>query len=404
MNPRDSASQKIDYKQIMKFILGKKIEMTQVWKNELIVPVTKVKVEPGVIVQLKTAARDGYTSAVVGFGTRREKNINKPQLGQMKDLGKFRFLKEFRYKHKEDSAEFEKLNRGDKIDLNTFEVGDMVNVQGTSKGKGFQGGVKRHGFHGQDKTHGNKDQLRMPGSVGAGEPQHVFKGTRMAGHMGNKTATVTNLKIVEVNPEEQTISILGGIPGARNSVVYIIGRGELKVSKQEVKEEVKSEKAEEVKVEVVSEKVEEVKSEVVSEKAEVKTEEPKAEDTSTSSAQDVKVEAPIVEEPKVEEAKTPEPKVEDTSTSSAQDAKAEEPKVEEVKAEVKKEEPKEEKFEDTYIDKFNKLSKEEKDKFSSAEMTEAISALEEKYKLDLVPLVTMIVVKEIAIEDLTNCS
>ncbi|KKR19939.1 MAG: 50S ribosomal protein L3 [Parcubacteria group bacterium GW2011_GWE2_39_37] len=393
MNPilEGSSSKKVDYKQIMKFILGKKIEMTQVWKNELIVPVTKVKVEPGVIVQLKTSAKDGYTSAVVGFGSRREKNINKPQLGQMKNLGKFRFLKEFRYKHKEDNAEFEKLNRGDKIDLNTFEVGDMVNVQGTSKGKGFQGGVKRHGFHGQDKTHGNKDQLRMPGSVGAGEPQHVFKGTRMAGRMGNKTATITNLKIVEVNPEEQTISILGGIPGARNSVVYITGRGELKVIKQEIKEEPKEEKTAEVKPEVVSEKVE-TKEEV---KAEPKVEAPKVEDTSTNSAQEVKT-----EEPKVEGVKVEEPKNEDTSTSSAQEAKPLEPK-----AEPKKEEIKEEKFEDAYVDRFNHLSKSEREQFSSTEMTEAITALEEKYKLDLVPLITKIVVKEITAEEVEKyCS
>ncbi|MEI7497934.1 MAG: 50S ribosomal protein L3 [Candidatus Falkowbacteria bacterium] len=221
----------------MKFALAKKIEMTEVWRNEIVVPVTKVKVEPGTVVQVKNQTKDGYTAVVVGFGLRKPKNINKPQLGQMKDLGNFRYLKEFRYKldrNQAEKAEFEQLTRGGKIDLTTFETGDEVSVTGTSKGRGFQGVVKRHRFHGQNRTHGNKDQSRMPGSVGAGEPQHVFKGTRMGGRMGGKSATVSNLEIVEIDATDQTMLIKGALPGCRNSVLYICGRGALSLASAEI--------------------------------------------------------------------------------------------------------------------------------------------------------------------------
>ena len=219
----------------MKYILGKKIEMTRLWQGETVVPVTKVAVGPCTIVQKKTASQDGYDAVQLGYGEKKAKNIAKPQIGHTAGLGNFRWMREFRYNfagRSSDQTEFEKLSRGDVVDASTFVVGDLVNVVGHSKGRGFQGGVKRHGFHGHNTTHGTKDQVRMPGSIGAGEPQHVFKGTRMAGRMGNEQVTVQNLEIIQVNTEDNTILIKGGLPGARNSLVLISGDGELTVSKE----------------------------------------------------------------------------------------------------------------------------------------------------------------------------
>lgn len=237
----------------MKFILGKKIEMTQVWQEDKVVAVTKVQAGPCKVVQVKTEDKDGYKAVQVGFGDKKEKNINKPQIGHTKGLGNFRYLREFR-------AEDE-VKRGDMIDIATFGKGDIVRVTGTSKGKGFQGVVKRWGFAGQVKTHGNKDQLRMPGSIGATGPAHVFKGTRMGGRMGGKQITTTNLEVIDVDVENNILYIKGSVPGARNGLVMIKGEGELKIleseklkadSKEELKEEVETEeKAADAKAEAV---------------------------------------------------------------------------------------------------------------------------------------------------------
>jgi large subunit ribosomal protein L3 len=221
----------------MKFIIGKKQEMTQVWQGEKVVAVTRVKVGPCVVTQVKNEEKDGYEAVQLGFGERKEKNIKKPQKGHMKDLGNFASLKEFRVPAGE-------LKVGDKIEASTFEVGDSIQVVGTSKGKGFQGVVKRHGFAGTNEQHGNKDQTRMPGSIGATGPAHVFKGTRMAGRMGGDKVTMKGLEIIEIDLENNTLLISGTIPGARNSLVYVSGEGELKIS--EVKVEEKEEKKEEV--------------------------------------------------------------------------------------------------------------------------------------------------------------
>ncbi len=214
----------------MKFIIGKKLDMTQVWSGDKIVPVTRIQAGPCRVVQIKSAAKDGYEAVQIGFGEKKEKNIEKPQQGHLKTAGvKSRYLREFCFSQMAANQETNghKLKIGDAIDVSTFTAGDKVKVSGISKGRGFQGVVKRHHFHGQDKTHGTKDQLRMPGSVGATGPAHIFKGVRMPGRMGGDKVTVANLEIVEVDKENNILSIKGAVPGARNSLVLIQGPGEL---------------------------------------------------------------------------------------------------------------------------------------------------------------------------------
>ncbi len=225
--------------------------MTQVWQGEDVVAVTKVQAGPCRVTQVKNSEQDGYEAVQLGFGKRHQKNINKPQKGHFKGLDNFQHVREFR-------AEPGGLKRGDTIDVGTFASGDNVQVTANSKGKGFQGVVRRHGFKGTKKTHGNKDQLRMPGSIGATGPAHVFKGQRMPGRMGGEQATTKNLKIVEVNINDNTILISGAVPGARNSLVLIAGEGELKVNEKLIikNEELKKEKGNEVKEKKEDRKVE----------------------------------------------------------------------------------------------------------------------------------------------------
>lgn len=223
----------------MKFIIGKKVEMTQIWQGEKVMAVTRVLVGPCTVVQIKTKDKDGYSAIQLGYDTKKEKNTAKPQKGHLKDLPNHRFLREFR-----PEKEIVDLKRGDVIDASTFIAGDAINVTGTSKGKGFQGVVKRHGFHGQKSTHGHKDQERMPGSIGAGGIQHVFKGRKMGGRMGNERVTTTNLEVIEVDQTNNTILVKGAVPGARNSLVLIYGPGELKKVEANVVAEPEIEKVE----------------------------------------------------------------------------------------------------------------------------------------------------------------
>lgn len=196
----------------MKVILGKKLEMTQVFREDgTVLPVTLVEAGPCIVTAVKKNS-EGKTTAILGFGSR--KNIAKPQREDWKELGAFALTKEF-------PVGDDMVERGQKIDVSIFEKGTLVDVIGVSKGKGFQGVVKRHGFHGSPKTHGHKDQLRMPGSIGAGGPQRVFKGTKMAGRMGGDKITVKNLEIVEIYPEKNIIAILGAVPGSRGGFVTI---------------------------------------------------------------------------------------------------------------------------------------------------------------------------------------
>jgi large subunit ribosomal protein L3 len=230
----------------MKFILGTKKQMTQLWVNDKVVAVTPVLAGPCTVTQIKTESTDAYEAVQVSFGKRREKNINKPQRGHFKKADVLpKVAREFR-------ASGADLKVGDIITVGTFAPGDAIDVSGTSKGKGFQGVVKRHGFAGGRKSHGNKDQLRMPGSVGSKGPARIFKGVRMAGQMGNEAVTVKNLTVVAIDEEQNLIYVKGAIPGAINSLVVIKGVGDLKVNlvkEEEVKEEAPVSEAEAVKEE-----------------------------------------------------------------------------------------------------------------------------------------------------------
>jgi len=200
----------------MPFTVGKKIAMSQVWDEQgNVVPVTLVKAGPLTITQIKTAEKDGYSAVQVGFEAS-VKNITKPLQGHLKATEGFRHLYEF------DVLPGDKeLAVGDVIDISVFKAGDKVKVSGTSKGKGFQGVVKRHGFAGGPKTHGDKDQQRMPGSIGSTGPQRVIKGQKMAGRMGGERVTVKNIKIIDVDAEHGILTLKGALPGNKKNAVII---------------------------------------------------------------------------------------------------------------------------------------------------------------------------------------
>lgn len=201
----------------MKFILGKKLEMTTIWQEDgRAVPATVIQVGPAQVTQVKTKEKDGYLAVQVGFGIK--KKMNKPSSGHLKGLPPFRYLREFLL------DEVGVWKRGSAVTIEQFNSGDLVDVIGISKGRGFQGVVKRHGFSGQPATHGHKDQLRMPGSIGAGGVQHVRKGTRMAGRMGGTRATAKKLEVVQVDKEKQLLYIKGAVPGGRNSLLMIVSK------------------------------------------------------------------------------------------------------------------------------------------------------------------------------------
>ncbi len=198
----------------MKFIIGEKLEMSQVFAPDgTVIPVTLVKAGPCVVTQVRTTEKDGVNAIQLGF--RETKNLTKPEAGHLKDLPQLQVLRDFSLDQPVD------MKRGDAVEASQFVPGDTVLVVGQSKGKGFQGVVKRHHFHGHPTSHGHKDQERMPGSIGAGGVQHVMKGRRMAGRMGDDRVTVKNLKVVEVR-EGGILAIKGAVPGARHSILEII--------------------------------------------------------------------------------------------------------------------------------------------------------------------------------------
>jgi len=205
----------------MKFILGIKKNMTQVFDADGIVhPVTVIGVGPVTVTQIKKKEEDGYDAIQVGYGEKNKKKINKALLGHMKDLGNFRFLKEFRV----NDVSKDELKVGDKISVSSFENLEKVTVTSTSKGKGFQGVVKRYGFHGDKRTHGRKHSERKPGSIGSTGPQKVLKGKRMAGRMGGDTITTKNLKIIKIDESKNEIFLKGAVPGTRGTLVEIISK------------------------------------------------------------------------------------------------------------------------------------------------------------------------------------
>jgi large subunit ribosomal protein L3 len=200
-----------------KGIIGKKLGMTQVFADDgATVGVTVIEVEPSVIVQVKTKDQDGYDAIQLGYGRIKQKNVTKPLQGHFSKANKgfFRKLKEFQ-------AESENYEAGQEITADIFQVGDFVDVVGTSIGKGFAGVVKRHGFAGGKATHGSMHH-RAPGSIGASaDPARVFKGTKMGGQMGNVLKTIQNLQVWQVRSDRNLLLLKGSIPGSENGFVLI---------------------------------------------------------------------------------------------------------------------------------------------------------------------------------------
>lgn len=178
----------------MSLLLVKKLKMSQVWKENKVIPVTVLKAEPNVVSLVRTAKRDGYDGVQISLGKARR---------EMKAAGG------------------EVFKNGDAVAVSIFKEGDLVRVSGVSKGRGFQGVVKRHGFGGGPKTHGQKNRFRAPGSIGSTAPQRVFPGRRMAGRMGGDRVTVKNLLVVRVDPERRMLFVKGAVPGAIGGVVEV---------------------------------------------------------------------------------------------------------------------------------------------------------------------------------------
>jgi large subunit ribosomal protein L3 len=197
----------------MAFIIGRKIEMTQKFKDDgTVVPVTLIQAEPNVVTQVKTTESDGYNAVQVG--TEVDSKLSKPETGHLKDLPLTSLTREFR-------GESGEMKRGDMITVEAFVPGAHVDVVGISKGRGFAGVMKRHLFHGKKATHGTKDQERMPGSIASQRQGKVIKGQRMAGHMGTDRVTVKNLEVISVDALTNVIALKGAIPGARGGLVMI---------------------------------------------------------------------------------------------------------------------------------------------------------------------------------------
>jgi large subunit ribosomal protein L3 len=203
---------------VIRGLLGRKIGMTQVFSSSgEAIPVTVIEAGPCVVTQIRTQDRDGYAAVQIGFGDIKPKNLNKPQQGHLAKAGRLvRYLREF------EADDVEEHEVGQILNVDLFESGQIIDVTGTSKGRGFQGVMRRHGFRGGPRTHGQSDRARAPGSIGAGTtPGRVWKGTRMAGRMGNKRVTVQNLEVVEVLPEQHVILVRGSVPGAKNGLLLI---------------------------------------------------------------------------------------------------------------------------------------------------------------------------------------
>jgi large subunit ribosomal protein L3 len=197
-------------------LIGRKLGMTQIFDDSGVVhPVTVIELGPNVVTQVKSSDTDGYEAVQLGFGL--DKRLTKPEQGHRKASGYMsRTLREVKA---DDVSEFEV---GQVLKADAFSTGELVDVTGTSKGRGFQGGMKRHGFSGANKTHGQSDRWRAPGSIGSSAtPGRVFKGLRMAGHMGVDRVTVQNLKVLRVDTDRNVILVEGSVPGPNNGVVLV---------------------------------------------------------------------------------------------------------------------------------------------------------------------------------------
>jgi large subunit ribosomal protein L3 len=202
----------------MKYILGKKVNMAQIFDEAgRVTPVTVVEALQNIVTAIKTLERDGYTAIQVATSEQKESRVGKAQLGQFSGKG-YKTVKEFRTA---DTGEAPTV--GDTFSVEVFEKGDAVTVTGTSKAKGFQGVVKRYNFKGGPRSHGQKHSEREPGSIGGGLRTHVPKGMRMAGRTGGDTVTVKGLKVVAIDAEKNLLYISGAVPGRRGTVISIVG-------------------------------------------------------------------------------------------------------------------------------------------------------------------------------------
>ena len=201
-----------------KGLIGKKLGMTQIFDEQgKVIPVTVIEAGPCVVAQVKTVESDGYNAIQLGFGDVKESKVNKPEKGHFtkSKLPLKKHLREFRL----DSIE--NINVGDELKADTFAAGDQLDIQGTSKGKGFQGVIKRHGQSRGPMTHGSRFH-RRPGSMGAASyPARVFKGKKLAGRMGGDRVTIQNLEIVRVDADKNVILVKGNVPGAKKSLIEI---------------------------------------------------------------------------------------------------------------------------------------------------------------------------------------
>jgi len=197
-------------------LIGRKLGMTQIFDEQgLARPVTVIEAGPCVVTQIRNEETDGYTAVQLGFGI--AKKLNKPQAGHVRASGhQVKTLREFK------ADDYSGIEVGQVFKADTFATGDVIDVTGTSKGRGFQGGMKRHGFAGGPATHGQSDRARAPGSIGSSAtPGRVFKGMKMAGHMGNERVTVQNLTVLRVDAERNLLLVEGSVPGPKNGTLLI---------------------------------------------------------------------------------------------------------------------------------------------------------------------------------------
>jgi len=196
-------------------LIGRKVGMTQVFQDDgTMVAVSVVAIEPNTVTRLRTTERDGYTAVQVG--TEVSKKLSKPEMGQLKDLPKVARIREFRVDSVDDVTVGQTFSIGD-----LFEAGDLVDVTGVSKGKGFAGVIKRHNFHRGPKTHGS-DHHRAPGSIGPGTtPGRVYRGLKMSGHMGDERVTIKKVRVVRTDTERNLLLVKGSLPGARGGLILV---------------------------------------------------------------------------------------------------------------------------------------------------------------------------------------
>jgi large subunit ribosomal protein L3 len=278
----------------MKGILGRKIGMTQVFTTDgVLIPVTVIKVTPNVVMQIKTKEKDGYDAIQIGFEDKPERLANKPELGHAKRANTTpkRFLKEIR------DVDVNAYEQGQEITLEIFSKGELVDVTGTSKGKGFQGVIKRHKYSRGPETHGSRFH-RRPGSLGALGPLRVFKGTKLPGRMGGETVTIQNLEIIDIDLENNIILVKGNVPGPKKSVVFI-KENIKKPGKINTPKELVFNKVEEAKEEAVETNEQEIQ-EVTQNEEPVEEKQPEKEENRATLTEEVKTEESIEEKPKEE--------------------------------------------------------------------------------------------------------